>query len=331
MALINGSPASSALLADAALHARNRLANAEQLFALSIEAIRAPLEAYDEVLEHLWGDAQEAASLQALRGHLEGADHEHRLGHQAPVSYRIVPRVLGQARRAVEEVERAATVALRSVTQNPVYVPPDAGHPSGRVLSTGGYHNAAAPAALGMLSVAWAELALVAERQVTAMHLRSVSGLPHFLNPRGFEPDSAGGATNLFGWVAGSFVEEARSAAAPALLPASINDPQNDVSSPTFSAYRKERRAAECLEETLAILALVSSQALYVTDRLPAPPLRPVLEGVRRLFPPVDGTVVRDQGVEAGRVAERIGEAALTGMLEAALAEGAISEQTRSG
>ncbi len=331
MALINGSPASSALLADAALHARNRLSNAEQLFALSIEAIRAPLEAYDEVLEHLWGDAQEAASLQALRSHLEGADHEHRLGHQAPVSYRIVPRVLGQARRAVEEVERAATVALRSVTQNPVYVPPDEGHPSGRVLSTGGYHNAAAPAALGMLSVAWAELALVAERQVTAMHLRSVSGLPHFLNPRGFEPDSAGGATNLFGWVAGSFVEEARSAAAPALLPASINDPQNDVSSPTFSAYRKERRAAECLEETLAILALVSSQALYVTDRLPAPPLRPLLEAVRRLFPPVDGTVMRDQGVEAGRIAERIGSAALTGMLEAALSEGAVAQQTGSG
>jgi len=182
-----------------------------------------------------------------------------------------------------------------------------------------------------MLSVAWAELALVAERQVTAMHLSSVSGLPHFLNPRGFEPDSAGGATNLFGWVAGSFVEEARSAAAPALLPASINDPQNDVSSPTFSAYRKERRAAECLEETLAILALVSSQALYVTDRLPAPPLRPLLEAVRRLFPPVDGTVMRDQGVEAGRIAERIGSAALTGMLEAALSDGAVSQQTGSG
>jgi len=319
MALINGSPASSALLADVALHARNRLSNAEQFFALSIEALSAPLEAYDEALENLWGDEQETAELRALRRYLEGADEENRLGHQAPVSYRIVPRVLGQARRAVEEVERAATVALRSVTQNPVYVPPDGDHRSGRVLSTGGYHNAAAPAALGMLSVAWAELALVAERQVTAMHLESVSGLPHFLNPRGFEPDSAGGATNLFGWVAGSFVEEARSAAAPALLPASINDPQNDVSSPTFSAYRKQLRAAECLDGTLAILALVSSQALYVTDRLPAPPLRPLLEAARSLFPPVDGTVVRDQGVEAGRVADRIGDAALTGMLEVAL------------
>jgi histidine ammonia-lyase len=319
MALINGSPASSALLADAALHARNRLVAAEQLFALSIEAVAAPLDAYEEVLESLWGDAQETASLQALRAHLEGAETEHRLGHQAPVSFRIVPRLLGQARRAVDEVERAARVALRSITQNPVYVPPDSAHRFGRVLSTGGYHNAAAPAALGMLSIAWAELALLAERQATAMHLSSVSGLPHFLNPRGFEPDSAGGATNLFGWVAGSFAEEARVAAAPTLLPASINDPQNDVSSATFSAYRKERRAAECFEETLAILAIVSSQALYVTDRQPAPPLRPLLDGVRSCFAPVDGKAFRDQGVEASRIAARIGDAALGGDLVSAL------------
>ena len=61
MALINGSPASSALVADAALHPRHRLDLAEQFFAFSIEAINAPLEAYDEVLESLWGDADETA------------------------------------------------------------------------------------------------------------------------------------------------------------------------------------------------------------------------------------------------------------------------------
>jgi len=56
-----------------------------------------------------------------------------------------------------------------------------------------------------------------------------------------------------------------------------------------------------------------------------------VLEAVRSLFPPVDGTVMRDQGVEAGRIAERIGGAALTGMLEVALRDGAPSPQARSG
>src|SRR5262249_12415961 len=50
MALINGSPYSTAVLADTAVRARNRLAQAELLFALSIDAFGAPLEAYDEPL-----------------------------------------------------------------------------------------------------------------------------------------------------------------------------------------------------------------------------------------------------------------------------------------
>jgi hypothetical protein len=38
------------------------------------------------------------------------------MGHQAPVSYRILPRVGGQAHRAVAGVEHAASVSLRSVS-----------------------------------------------------------------------------------------------------------------------------------------------------------------------------------------------------------------------
>ena len=45
--LINGSPCAAALVADAALAARRRVRLAEQVFALSIEAFRAPLEHYD--------------------------------------------------------------------------------------------------------------------------------------------------------------------------------------------------------------------------------------------------------------------------------------------
>lgn len=132
MALINGSPYSTAVLADTALRARNRLAHTELAFALSIDAMRAPLEAYDEALADLWGDPHQTAALRSLRTHLAGSAAADRLGHQAPVSFRIVPRLLGEARRAVTEAERSAAVALRSVSVNPVYFPPDRGHPQGR-------------------------------------------------------------------------------------------------------------------------------------------------------------------------------------------------------
>jgi histidine ammonia-lyase len=314
MALINGSPCATALAADVALHAGHRLRLAEAIFALSIEALGAPLDAYDEALDDLRGDDAEHTILRHLRGHLRGAATSGRLAHQAPVSYRILPQVLGQAQRAVLAVVHAATTALGSVTENPVYLPGGEDHPAGRVLSTGGFHNGAAAPAIDWLTAAWADLALVAQRQVTAMH-SPASGLPHLLAPAGFIAGASGGATNLFGWVATGLVEEARALAAPTLLPATVNDTQNDIASPSFGAYRSQHRAAECLDSVLAILALVSSQALFATSRDPAPPLAGLLNGIRSVFPPVE-TERAGQGTQAGELAGILGMAALTGRLD---------------
>ena len=95
LALVNGSPYSTAVLADAAIRARNRLTQAEALFALSADAFRAPLEAYDEALDDLWADQYQVEALRALRAHLAGADTSGRLSHQAPVSFRMQQRQLG--------------------------------------------------------------------------------------------------------------------------------------------------------------------------------------------------------------------------------------------
>jgi histidine ammonia-lyase len=309
MALVNGSPCAAALAADVALSSRHRLYAAERVFALSVEAFGAPLDAYDEALEGLWEDEHEIAALRGLRAGLEGAVASGRLDHQAPVSYRILPRVLGQAHRAVGGMEHAAAVSLRSVTDNPVYVPPDEQHPLGRAISTGGYHNAIAPPAISTLAAAWADLIFLAERHVTAMHVGATSELPPLLE----RPGGGGGKTNLLGWVAGSFLEDARTAASATLLPAGVGDAQNDVGAPTFLAYRKERFVADCLDSALALLAASSSQALWATDREPAPPLRPLLGRVRALFPPVDDPAERRIGEELGRVAETFGAPARTG------------------
>jgi histidine ammonia-lyase len=311
MTLVNGAPCSAALIGDIALQARHRLENAELLFALSIEALRAPLEAYDPALDLLWGDEHEAAALCGLRAHLSGAETTNRLAQQAPVSYRILPRVLGQAGRAVTHLEQAARTSLSSVSHNPVFVPPDVEHPHGRLFSTGGYHNAMAYPAINALNVAWADLALVAERHVTCLHSPSVSELPNLLAL----PGAPGSETNLFGWVAAGFVEGARAAATPTLLPACVNDARDDVSSPTFLAYAKERRGAECLDGVLAILSLVASQALFVADRRPASPLRGLLAGVRSVFPPVEGPR-KQLGAEAGRLAGVLSDGALSGQLD---------------
>ena len=310
-ALLGGSPCSAALAADAAISARYRLGCAEGVCALSIEGFGAPLTAYDEALDGLWGDPHETAALRGLRRYLDGAGTAARRFHQAPVSYRIIPRVLGQVHRAVAAVEKAATVSLRSVTSDVVYVSDELGRPAGRAVRSGGYLNGMAYPALNALSAAWADLALVAERQVTALNTAETSGLPVNL----VAPGASGNGTYAYGWAANGYVEEARAAATPALLPGAVDDLHADVLSPTFSAYRRERRAAECLDGVLAILAIVSSQALFVTGRNPAGPLLPVLSFVRSVFPPIDGTGERDLSADGGRLQQALGAAALSGQL----------------
>jgi histidine ammonia-lyase len=287
--LINGSPCAAALLADAALAARRRMRLALETFALSIEALRAPLEHYDEALDSLWGDKDEAAVLRALRGYLIGASRGRR-SYQAPVSYRIVPRILGHAHRAVAAAEYAATVSLSSISDNPVYLPPDKSHRLGRCISTGGYHNAMAAPALDDLSGIWADICLLCDRHGAKLLNGHVSHMPDQLLV-GRRPGESDGRGNI-GYVpmaSAGYVDLARSAAQRTFIPGSDSTAsgQDDVAAPAFLAWSKEQRTARCMDASLAMLAALASQALYVTDRQAPLALRGFLELVRSHVPPM--------------------------------------------
>jgi histidine ammonia-lyase len=275
LALINGSPCASALVADAALAARARLGVAYAVFALAVEAARAPLEAYDEALETLWGDEHDALALRRLRALLAGAGSERR-PHQAAVSFRILPRVLGQAERAVAAAERAAAGALPAVTDNPVYLPPSPEHPDGRSFSTGGYHNASAPAALHGLAVCWADLCQLAERHAEKLLFATAA--------TGRVPSAAEDLVGHLLMAAAGISEEARAAVAPVILPRS-GPGQNDVTAPALLAWPRERAAADCLEAALAVLLAAASQALVGAGIPPA--LGELVTQAREDFPPM--------------------------------------------
>jgi histidine ammonia-lyase len=287
--LINGSPCAAALLADAALAARRRLGLALKTFALSIEAFRAPLEHYDEALDSLWGDKDEAAALRALRGYLTGACGGRR-NYQAPVSYRIVPRILGHAHRAVTAAEYAANVSLASISDNPVYLPPDETHRYGRCISTGGYHNAMAAPALDDLAGIWADICLLCDRHSAKLLNGQVSHMPDQLLI-GRQPGESDGRGNI-GYVpmaAAGYIELAKAAAQRTFIPGSdsMASGQDDVATPAFLAWSKEARAGQCLDASLAMLAVVASQALFITDRAAPPALRGFVELVRSHVAPL--------------------------------------------
>jgi len=291
MALINGSPCAAALVADMALAGRRRLELAEAAFALVAEVCGAPDEHFGVELAELWGDEHEAAALASLRGLLDGSGRV-RQRHQASVSLRILPRVLGSVRRVQAAAEEAATVSLSSVTDNPVYLPPGGDLPNGAVYSNGGYHNAHATQAIDALALAHTDLCQLAER--LADHL--------FQNPVtvplvGYDEWSV----KPLHMVQNGWAEEARAIVSPTLL--SLGGfGQNDVPAMSFIAWRKASAIGDCLDAALAVLGAIASQALHVAGREPPARLRSLVDQIRSAFPPV--TEPRPLGESCQRLTE---------------------------
>lgn len=309
--LVNGAPCSAALLGDVVLRARNRLTLAHQVFALSIEACRAPLEAYDPALGGVWSNPYDTAALTQLNAQLRGAEPGGRLPGQAPVSWRILPRVLGQLHRVLAGATESLAAALGSAGDNPLYLFPDAAHPLGRMLSNGSFHDCAPYWAIDSLGFAWAELTILSGRHAVKLHDPKIIG-PDAVGVGAIEPTTIGDAmsartaprshltrplTHSHSWFSRKALELAR----PTFLPVDdAGDFQSDVLMPSFYAFEKEGEIAGCLDCCLAILAAVASQVLWDEKRDPAPPLTGFLAEVRDLFPPAE--TLRDLGRDLERL-----------------------------
>ena len=300
LALINGSPCASALLSDIALVTERRIELLLDVFALSIEALGAPLDAYDESLEALYGDPFVSFVLQQIRARIDTSSGVQRRPYQAPVSWRILPQVLGQLCRAHAQVCEVASTSLKAVTDNPVIVHDvsDSANPV-RVLSNGGYHNGAACMAMDAISGSLADLATLADRQVSKLFDGAVSGLPAQLKMEG-----SNGYLGCSGFIAADFAEQARKSACRTPLVGSEGGGfgQNDVLIPVFHAWRQHNETAASLDACIAILAVTCSQAFAVSGKVnPSAQLQELLEQVRFYVPPVK--TARAVGASVGDLA----------------------------
>lgn len=268
LSLINGSPAASALVGDAALAADSRLQLAVEVFALAAEGFNVPPSHFDEELEGLWNNPHDAWALRQLRTAIGTGNDGDRRPFQAPVSFRILPRMIGQARRAGLAAAEIAEQSLAAVTDNPVMLAADDAHALGRMISTGGYHNPHAVAAMDAVTAGYVNLITIAERISAKLLDGAISLLPDQLG--------LGGTANYLGCLPMAitgYEEEARSLSGATLLPGSESGGfgQNDVASPVFLAWSKQEKAGSLLEVALASLAPIAHRALTIMDH-PIPP-----------------------------------------------------------
>jgi histidine ammonia-lyase len=288
--LTNGSPASSAMAADAAIRARSRLRLVDQVMALVIAAGGGPLSPYDQAIAVLWADGNDRAALHRLAPLLTSLPVTERQIFQPPVSWRIIPRMLGATYRAAGILSEVAKTSLQSNTDNPVYIMAADSRVSGRVLPTGGFHNAAVCPALDGMNRSWADLATLTGRHLAVLGKDMLS----------FERElSLYGLTGFHAY----HVRKAREAAAPTFLLAEDTfSAQTDVMLPAMYAYEKETQTGHALACCLAATAAAASQCLWHRGVSVEGELGHLLKEVRDRCPP--GGHLRSQGTEMQRVIE---------------------------
>jgi len=295
MALINGAPCAPALLADAVLLAERMLALSVEVFCLAVAALGVSPGIYHERLEELWGDPHQATALRAIRAGIAGAlpprgADEH---PQPPVSFRILPRVLGNAYRLLAAGREAAEIALPAVSDNPVFLFGSAEDDLGDIVSTGGFHNGAAPAAIDGLTFALADLAQLAHHQLQRLQT-SPEAMPGL--------DSL--AVGTMQMVSAGYAEEARTATVPSLLPLP-GFGQNDAPAPAFHAWNRFDRVRGFMVGSLTCLAALAAQSFARTGREAPEALRAFMVEVLEIVPPV--VERRSVGADLGRLAQRLG------------------------
>lgn len=290
MSLINGSPCASSLVADTYLRAIGATSLVEEVLALAADALGAPHTHFSAGLELAWDDADEHAALRRMR-ELLAEPQTPRRDSQALVSIRIIPRVLASVYRAREAAGRVAATSLRSVSDNPIFVPATDEFGTATVMSNGSFHNQHAVVAIDALTRSWADLCQLLQALVQGLYADRVA-LPGL--------DNTGlGVLYMPG---SAWAEEARVAATPAIIPAPALG-QNDVPSPVFHSWNRSVRVEECLYALMALVSALASQSYASTGAQPTAGLSGIVKIVREELPPVTGR--HNIGNELGRLAQR--------------------------
>jgi histidine ammonia-lyase len=264
LALINGAPFATALLADSLLSAGPLLLEIADTIARTIDTYPAPLDAYDPILASLWRSPHAAHALALIThsradpGHFPSPPHTPH-PTQAPVSFRAAPRLLARALRTYSSLRLTAEQSLQAVTDNPVVV--DSGGTL-RVLSNGGFFDADAPPLFDELAGVYADLARLLEKLGARLAEKHAASLP---------PPTQARLRGLVSALAG-YAEDAIPTATRTALPGTDGGgaPQNDLISPVMQAWTKHVTSGEILSRSTATLrAVVATLAGHVdTDPL---------------------------------------------------------------
>jgi len=290
LALINGTDATTAILALAVFDLRRLLRVADCACAMSVEALLGTPTAFDERVVALRDSPGQQDSARALRTLLRDSPvvASHRVSHHAvqdAYSLRCAPQVHGAARDMLAFSTTLVQREMDSIVDNPVVL-------DGEVVSAGNFHAQSMAYAADLLASVCADMASISERRVDRMLDPARSrGLPAFLSP---DPGLNSGFM-IAQYTAAGIVAALRAAATPlAVQSATTSAGQEDHVSMSYEAARRTRRSVEGLRRVLAVELMCAAQAVELRAPLrPAPATARLLHEIRaRVAPLLDDRVL---------------------------------------
>jgi len=306
IALINGTEQATGSGCLAVHDARRLVARAEAVAALTLEAVGAVSDSFDEHVALWKPHPGQITTSQRLRRLTEGSravlpPRPSRL--RDSLSLRCIPQVLGAARDAVEHAAQAIEIEINAANDNPLFGVDDDFVTS----NSGNFHGQRTGEVLDHLATSITSVAVIAERRAARLvDEHHNGGLPAFL----IHPDAAPGENSGFmiaQYTAASLIAELRMHAVPASIqsvPTCANTEDHVPMAPL--AARRAAFVVDAAAQVVAIEALLAAQAMDLRGLAPAPALAPLYEAIRARVPTMvsDREMSRDIAAVARALAE---------------------------
>lgn len=258
LCLVNGTPCMTGLASLALDDASRLLQWADVIGAMSFEALRGQIAAFDAEIIALKphpGMQRVGENLRALLDGSEVIASSKGIRTQDALSIRSIPQVHGAARDQLAHVVRQVEAELNGANDNPLLL----GTPDDfRVVSQANPHGQSVALAADLLAIAMAEIGAIAERRLDRLVNPHVSGLPAFLvsNP------GVNSGMMIAQYVAASLCGQNRQLAQPAVLDNFVTSGlQEDHLSMGTNAALKLHQVLENCTQILAIEYLLAAQA----------------------------------------------------------------------
>jgi len=301
LALINGTQASTAVLALAVLAATGLVRVADIAAAMSVDALRGsirPFESRIHAARPVPGQAASATNLVRLvDGSAINASHANCGKVQDAYSLRCAPQVHGAAREALGFARRLAEIEANAATDNPMVFTD-----TGDIVSGGNFHGAPIALAADTLALGLVQLATISERRIDRLMRPEESGLPAFL----VSNSGLHSGLMMAHVTAAALAAEIKTLAHPAgidTIPTSAG--REDHVSMSMGAALKLARLVDLARHVLAIEVLAAAQAIDLLAPLAtSAPLERVRRAVRRVVPAL--TIDRSPAPDIDRIAHLI-------------------------